>query len=870
MAMTEVAQATVTIIPNMKGAQEKISRDLGASGGDAGEKAGLSFGNKMVGALGKLGAAAAVGKFIKDSVGEGAKLQQTLGGIETLFKENADTVKGYAAQAYKTAGLSANDYMESVTSFSASLIKSMDGDTAAAAEMANMAMIDMSDNANKMGTDMSAIQMAYQGFAKQNYTMLDNLKLGYGGTKTEMERLLKDATELSGVEYNIDNLADVYEAIHVIQEDLDITGTTAKEAASTFSGSFASMQAAAKNLMGNLAIGEDITKDIHALSNSIQTFLVDNMLPMVSNVIQQIPSIVAQIPGFIAELIPQVLPVAVDMVTGLAESIVENIPIFLEGIGQLIASIPEAFTSIDWIGVGNTLLEGLTSAIGSIWDSVTGLLTATFGIELPDWDTVVSDISSLWEDVKSGIGDFFKAAFDILTDDSQTPIEKIGALWDLVSSSIGDMFKAVFDVAPVAFDTVVTAIDNWWKNSVWPGIQNFFKSTFDVDVPSWEEIVERIKTFWEDIKSGITGWFKTTFGVEPPTLSDVISDIEAFWNEMVSGIAGWFTTTFNVKIPTWEEIKQKVEDFWNDFKAGISSFFKTVFTVGIPIASGITTKIGTLWDSVKKGISGFFSWLFNLDFPSVDEIVTKLKGWWNDIVKGIGDFFTLKWILGDKSQEEVYDQFSGAGRTFELSDDKVSIDSDKIQEALSNADLTLADIDTSSLDTALASVSTCISGMEKAFENANFTLPSVKTAALAIVKTAVSAAVRTMKSTMNFSWTLPTLHGRLPVISVNMQTASSSDGKTSVSYPDLSVSSFKWFAKGGIFNNPTVIGIGDSKGPEAAVPLDMMWERMSKEFDKHLNGGAQVTNYFTVDGAQDPEAWAIGAARTLQRELRMA
>ena len=174
--MIEVAQATVSVIPNMKGAQEKIAEGLEA--GNPVKKAGDGIGAKLIGAMKGAFAAAAIGKFIGDSLSAGAELQQSLGGIETLFKDNADVVKGYASEAYKTAGISANDYMENVTSFSAALIKSMDGDTAAAAEMANTAMIDMADNANKMGTDMSSIQTAYQGFAKQNYTMLDNLKLG--------------------------------------------------------------------------------------------------------------------------------------------------------------------------------------------------------------------------------------------------------------------------------------------------------------------------------------------------------------------------------------------------------------------------------------------------------------------------------------------------------------------------------------------------------------------------------------------------------------------------------------------------------------------------------------------------------------------
>lgn len=228
---TELGKAYVQIIPSAKGISGSIQNQLNPEASAAGESAGskLGMGLKLAAIAAVAATGAALGKIISSSLTEGANLQQSLGGIETLFKGSADKVKKYADEAYKTTGLSANDYMESVTSFSASLLQSMGGDTEKAADKANMAMVDMSDNANKMGTNMGDIQNAYMGFAKQNYTMLDNLKLGYGGTKTEMERLLADATKLTGVKYDISNLGDVYDAIHAVQEELDITGTTAKE-----------------------------------------------------------------------------------------------------------------------------------------------------------------------------------------------------------------------------------------------------------------------------------------------------------------------------------------------------------------------------------------------------------------------------------------------------------------------------------------------------------------------------------------------------------------------------------------------------------------------------------------------------------------
>lgn len=290
MAQSKIATAYVQVMPSMEGVAPTVKSYFG----DAGDGAGIHFGDKFGAAL-KIGigaAAAAAGVVLKESLEQGAALQQSTGGIETMFKENAESVIAAANEAYRTAGMSANEYMETVTSFSASLIKSLGGDTQKAADVADMALVDMSDNANKMGTDMESIQMAYQGFAKGQYQLLDNLKLGYGGTKTEMERLLADAQALTGVEYNIDNLADVYTAIHVIQEELGITGTTATEASTTLTGSFNAMKAAAQNALGNLALGKPMEESLEALKETTDTFLTGNLLPMVGTIFEQFPGLI--------------------------------------------------------------------------------------------------------------------------------------------------------------------------------------------------------------------------------------------------------------------------------------------------------------------------------------------------------------------------------------------------------------------------------------------------------------------------------------------------------------------------------------------------------------------------------------------------
>lgn len=283
--MATLGTAYVQILPSAEGIDAKMRQAVGAPSKKAGAHAGQLIGNTAKKFIG----AAAIGMAVKKSVEEGAKLEQSLGGVETLYKKHADTVIKNANNAYKTAGLSANAYMEQSTMFAASLLQSLDGDTKKAAKYADMAIRDMSDNSNKFGTNIQDIQNAYQGFSKQNYTMLDNLKLGYGGTKTEMERLLKDAEKLSGQKYDISNLSDVYDAIHVVQKEMGVTGTTAKESSETLSGSFASMKAAADNFLGSLALGQNVGPALSGLVTSTSTFLFNNLVPAVFNIAKSLP-----------------------------------------------------------------------------------------------------------------------------------------------------------------------------------------------------------------------------------------------------------------------------------------------------------------------------------------------------------------------------------------------------------------------------------------------------------------------------------------------------------------------------------------------------------------------------------------------------
>lgn len=447
----ELAKAYVQIVPSADGIQGSISRIMGGEASSAGESAGTLLGTKLVGTLKKVIAAAGIGKMISDSLNLGGALQQSIGGIETLFGAGGRSIEEYAksvgksvdavkdeyaslmqsqqtvfdnaAQAYRTVGLSANEYMEQTTSFAASLLSSVSKDTNAAAQLANMAMVDMADNANKMGTDMASIQNAYQGFAKQNYTMLDNLKLGYGGTQAEMQRLLNDAEKLSGVHYELGNLADMYSAIHIIQTDLDITGTTAKEAATTLTGSFAAMKAAAQNVLGDWSTGADLTAPMQALADTTRTFLQGNLLPMIGNVL-------AGIPQLVYGLVPEVLQTGTELVSSLAAGFAQGIPAFLStalpqllsfteelranagqfvdaglncitqllngliaGLPQLIAYVPDIIINIAGI-INDNMPKILAQGISIIVQLIAGIIQAVPSL-LANWKKILQAVLSV-------------------------------------------------------------------------------------------------------------------------------------------------------------------------------------------------------------------------------------------------------------------------------------------------------------------------------------------------------------------------------------------------------------------------------------------------------------------------------------------
>lgn len=509
MAGTELAKAYVQIIPTTKGIKSEIGKELGEevenagdeAGKKGGENAGVSFAKKML----KIIAAAEIGKKvvegIKASVEAGAALEQSIGGIETLFKESSDTMIQYANNAFRTCGLSANDYMETTTSFAASMLSSVGGDTAKAAELSNNALIAMSDNANKMGTNMQDIQNAYQGFAKQNYTMLDNLKLGYGGTKEEMQRLLSDANKLNkqqGIitDYSIDSFADITEAIQVVQDNLGITGTTALEAASTQSGSFGTMQAAWTNFIAKLSVGnrDQVNQAMMDLASSASTFLFQNLIPAIGRIITQLPSAIGT---FITTAIPLLIENGKQIISNIIQGWQENKGRWKDTVNNFLDN------AIEWIetSLPQILAEGIASVEEFIagWGQGDGHMMATVGELIGKILTVI--IKAVPQILAAGVLIVGKLAVGFIQNIPYF-LTQIGTLLGQMISTIASNFPKLVSSGGAMLLKIIAGFINGITNipSAVKKAVDSFKSNFrNVD---WGELGTNII---KGIVNGITG-----------------------------------------------------------------------------------------------------------------------------------------------------------------------------------------------------------------------------------------------------------------------------------------------------------------------------------------------------------------------------
>lgn len=487
-----------------------------------GGKIGSAFSKAgKVALAGMTAAAAGVGALVKSSVSAYADYEQLVGGVETLFSSldgsvsAASDVMANAANAYKTAGLSANEYMETVTSFSAALVSSLNGDYSEAARISDMAITDMADNANKMGTSMESIQTAYQGFAKQNYTMLDNLKLGYGGTKQEMERLLEDAEKFSGVHYDIENLNDVYEAIHIVQKELGIAGATADEAEKTISGSANMMKGAWQNLVVGIADdAADFDTLINNLVESVGKF-AGNILPRISkalvgvgNLVTQLaPQIATAIPALITELLPSLTSAAFDLVMALGNGIIENLPALMAATLEVILAISNGLAE-NIPELVPTIVAVMVQIVETLIDNLDLLVEAAFKIIVALAEALIQELPNLLAKAPEIIGKLVQAI--------------IGAVGQLLQAA-----KAIVSALAQGIAGQFSVLIQKGKeilNSVKQGILGAISSLADVGMNIVRGIWNGISNGLQWIKDKISGWvgnvlsfIKNLFGISSPS-----------------------------------------------------------------------------------------------------------------------------------------------------------------------------------------------------------------------------------------------------------------------------------------------------------------------------------------------------------------
>lgn len=623
---TELGKAYVQIIPSAKGIGGAISKELGGESGIAGKSAGLNIAGAIKGAI----AAAGIGTALKSALEAGGNLQQSFGGLDTLYGDAAEAAKRYASEAAQ-AGISANSYAEQAVSFGAALKSAFSGDTAKAAEAANTAIMDMADNAAKMGTPIENIQTAYQGFAKGQYQLLDNLKIGYGGTKTEMQRLLADASKLSGVEYNIDNLGDVYEAIHVIQGELGLTGVAADEASSTFTGSLGAMKAAGENLLANLALGEDIGPSLDALGSTVETFLFNNLFPMIGNILSQIPNLLSGLSSFIIQALnqisnnaPEIAQQGISIITALVEGILSALPYLLEAALRLIVEFGKALINTDWGAIGTNLLNNLGNAMdlaaGEIFGSDTSIIDGILsGISnaLPlILDSAVNIISSLVNGLLSSLPSLISTASSLINSLAVFLMENGPKITMAGIDLIFKLAQGLISNLPEIVKSVQTMIRS-------------FVSTITSNLPT---VISQGIMIVGKLVSGLIQSIPTIVAAIPRLVSAIVNGFKEFnWlsigSDIIKGIAQGLKDAAGIIKDAAKDAAKKAFDAAKDF-LGISSPAKKGIYIGdmydAGIAEGITRNQSLIDNAIsdlnKKSFSGIqTSASYNFEKQSADE-----------------------------------------------------------------------------------------------------------------------------------------------------------------------------------------------------------------------------------------------------------
>jgi phage-related protein len=572
-------------------------------------KSGLATAGKVA-VAGVAAGTAALGTLGTKAVEAYADYEQLVGGVETLFKDSQDQVMDYANNAYKTAGLSANEYMETVTSFSASLLQSLDGDTSAAADKANLAITDMSDNANKMGTDMTSIQNAYQGFAKANYTMLDNLKLGYGGTQAEMERLLADAEKISGIKYDISSYADIVDAIHVVQTEMGITGTTAEEAASTIQGSFGMMKSAWQNLVTGMA---DPDQDLGVLVGNFTDSVViagNNLIPRIQELLPRIVeattsligTVSEQLPAILGTVLPSLVEGATNLVTGLMAALPSVLSVLADVaptvINTLVPALIELLPQITQTGIDVivSLAQGIADALPQLIPAATDAI-----IKIVEVLTSPENLGNLIDAALAII----LALVDGLVDATPKLIAAVpDVITNLVTAIIANMPKileAGVEITMALADGLIKAIPE-----LIAAIPNLILGIVQGIIDNLPAIIMAGPKIIAALATGLIEAIPDIVMVIPQLIRSIVDTFLSFdWGSIGKNIVEGIKNGF---VNMWNSFKQTVENVFTGLVDGVKSFLgiaspsKVFAGIGGYMAEGLGQGFDKEFSNVKRGI----------------------------------------------------------------------------------------------------------------------------------------------------------------------------------------------------------------------------------------------------------------------------
>lgn len=692
--MATIADAYIQIIPSAEGISGNLSNILNNEADSAGSASGSKFSTAFTSGLKTVATGAAVAftavstgiaAVTTESVKSYAEYEQLVGGVETLFgtqgqslQEYADsigvtaeeakekytsletaqtTVMENAAEAYKTAGISANDYMEQATSTAAALVSSLGGDTEAAANLADQAIIDMSDNANKMGTSIESIQNAYSGFAKGNFTMLDNLKLGYGGTKEEMERLLEDAEALSGVEYDISSYADITEAIHVVQEEMGIAGTTAKEATETISGSLQMVSASWTNLLTGMSDeNADLDSLISQLVDSV-AIAADNLLPVVetaltgaADVVEAIiPEMVDRIPSLVTETLPQLVDSGISIIDSILTGLNENADIIGESAAEILTKLTTSFLELApvLLDSGLVILENLLSGIGENLDTIIPTVTSVI---LSITETLISHIDEL---ISAGLTIFLGLIDGII---SATPliIAEIPVLLDSLITELTSsatqiaeagitLFSALTENLPTIIDSIVAAI---------PGIVDACVDFFTNG--GCAQLLEAGYTLFVALISNLPAIISAIVSAIPQIVSSIVSAFTGRTDDMKSAGSELMTSVGDGLDSVVDSIKSSITSTVSGWVTGITSTVSSWKDAGSQLLTG-------LWN----GISDKAQWVYNQITGMGSTIINKVKGIFgiaspSKVFAEIGGYMAEGLGVGwDEEMKEVQNDING-------------------------------------------------------------------------------------------------------------------------------------------------------------------------------------------------------------------